>query len=110
MVEYSCPEINSDFTEFSYPYVFSLQTFTGSGEAVDIISVKTVGLNNVLPSYKGPWIDGYPSYASLDLDFIDANPLYRSTLTSERSKKITVRTKNSTLIGVGSRNGGNNGS
>lgn len=93
LVEYSCAEISGKYTEFTFPYVFNLQTFTGKSKSVDIISIKTVALTSVQPSYKGPWIDGYPSSATVDLGFVDMNPLYRGTLISERDKKITVRSK-----------------
>lgn len=91
LVEYSCAEISDKYTEFTFPYTFSLQTFTGDRKSVDVISIKSVALTSVQPSYKGPWIDGYPSAATVDLAFVDMNPLYRSTILS--NKKITVRSK-----------------
>ena len=93
LVEYSCPEINSGFTEFTFPYIFSLQTVTGDGQSVDIVSIKKMAITSVQPAYKGPWIDGYPSSAAVQVSFVDLNPLYRSTLNNEKNKSITVRQK-----------------
>jgi len=101
LVEYSCPEIMTGSTQFSYPYVFRLQTYTGDGNSVDIISVKTVAIQSVAPTYYGPWIDGYPSKATVDINFIDANPLYRSTLSAEKNKKMTTSTRKSTTTSRG---------
>lgn len=93
LIEQSCPEISDKFTEFTFPYVFSLQTYTGDMKSVDIISIESVAITTIQPSYKGPWIDGYPSYASLDIGFVDLKPLYRSTLLSDKNSKITTRSK-----------------
>ena len=95
LIEYSCPEIGGGYTEFTFPYVFSLQTYTGDRYAVDVISIKTAALTSVQPTYKAPWIDGYPSQATVDLNFVDLNPLYRGSLNDEKNKSIAVRAKNS---------------
>jgi hypothetical protein len=94
LIEQSCPDnVPGQNTQFTYPYVFSLQTYTGDNQPTDIISIKSVGIQSIQPTYDGPWIDGYPSKAQLDITFIDLNPLYRSLLLNETNKKITVRSK-----------------
>lgn len=93
LIEYSCPQITDSSTEFVFPYIFSLQTFTGDRKAVDIISIKHVAITSVQPTYMGPWIDGYPSKATVEIDFDDLNPLYRSTLYNEKHKRITTSSK-----------------
>jgi len=93
LIEQSCPEINGNVTQFAFPYVFSLQTYTGDNQPVDIISIKSVGIQSIQTTYDGPWLDGYPSKAQLDITFIDLNPLYRSTLLNEKHKKITVTSR-----------------
>lgn len=91
LIEQSCPSMVKNQTEFKFPYIFSLQTYTGNNKPVDIISIKSVGIQTIQPTYDGPWIDGYPSKAQLDVTFIDLNPLYRGTLVHDRQKKITTR-------------------
>ncbi len=97
LIEQSCPDIMGGLSEFRYPSVFSLQTYTGDMKSVDIISVKTVGITTILPAYKGPWVGGYPSSASVDVTFVDLNPLYKSTLINERSKKISTASRSKTV-------------
>lgn len=96
LITYSCPEIGSDFTQFDWPYIFSLQTVMGTGQNVDILSVKSVALTSVMPTFRGPWINGYPSSATIDLDFSDLNPLYRQTLLEEQNRQITSSVKSKT--------------
>lgn len=93
LVEYSCPDLpeNKALTEFQFPYIFGLQTYTGQGTAVPILSIRKVALTSVQPNYKGPWIDGYPSMASVDLTFVDLNPLYRTNLKDSKARNITIR-------------------
>lgn len=92
LITYSCPEIGSDFTQFDWPYIFSLQTVAGN-QNVDVLSVKSVALTSVMPTFRGPWINGYPSSATIDLDFADLNPLYRQTLLEEQNRKISSSVK-----------------
>lgn len=92
LIEHSCPEIIGR-TSFDFPHIFSLQTWTGDRKTVDIISIRDVAITSVQPTYIGPWIDGYPSKATVEVDFDDLNPLYRSTLYNEQSKAITTRTR-----------------
>lgn len=94
LIRHSSPEIASGSTEFTYPYIFSLQTWTGTSKAVDVISIKSVAITSVQPTYLGPWIGGYPSKATVEIDFEDLNPLYKSTLYNEQHKRITTRPRN----------------
>lgn len=95
LIEISCPEITKGSTEFTYPYIFSMQTWTGDNNAVDVISLKSVAITSVQPTYIGPWIDGYPSKATVEIDFDDLNPLYRSTLYNEKHKRISTSSRKS---------------
>ena len=90
IVRYSCPSyVSGDSTKFEFPFVFNLQTYTGDGRAVDIVSIKSVGITVVQSTTQGPWIGGFPSHAAVDIGFVDLNPLHRESLATGK-KNITV--------------------
>ena len=96
LIEQSCAKMIGDSassTQFDFPFVYSLQTYTGDNQPSNIISIKSAGIQSIQTTYDGPWIEGYPSKAQLDITFIDLNPLYRDLLVNKKHNKITVRSK-----------------
>lgn len=89
-------------TEIQFPYVFGLQTRNGKGEAVRLVSTKAAVINSIQPTYKGPYINGYPSHANLDITFTVVQPTYRdTTFGDDRNKKnITVRESRDTAADI----------
>lgn len=94
LIEYSSPEIIKESSvDYLRPYVFQIQTYNGQGSRVDIISGDNMAIQTIQPSYKGPWINGYPSHATLDIGLMDLSPLYRSTLRGNRNKAVNISIK-----------------
>jgi len=67
------------------PYIFTLET----EPAKELLFVKYAALDKITPTYFGPYIDGYPMKATLELGFTDLSPLYRSSF-EEMEARITV--------------------
>lgn len=61
------------------PYLFGLQTRTGAGANVPVLSVPEVCITSVQPKYEQPYIGGYPSKAELTITFKDMNTLYKDS-------------------------------
>lgn len=68
----SYPEVaNQNFnSDIILPYLFEIKTTPG-----DLIICDLAVLKQVQPTWKGPWIDGYPSRCELRLDFTEYRPL-----------------------------------
>lgn len=68
----SYPEVaNQNFnSDIILPYLFEIKTTPG-----DLIICDLAALKQVQPTWKGPWIDGYPSRCELRLDFTEYRPL-----------------------------------
>ena len=74
------------------PYLFRLQTVTGSGVPVPVLSVDEAVITSVQPKYEQPYIGGFPSKAELTLTFKDMNVLYKDSYkTSSGSVKRTIK-------------------
>ena len=64
-------QANRNFnSDIILPYLFELKTVPG-----DLIICDLAVLKQVQPTWKGPWIDGYPSRCELRLDFYEYRPL-----------------------------------
>jgi hypothetical protein len=61
------------------PYLFSLQTRSGTGKDVPVVSVPEAVITSIQPKYEQPYIGGYPSKAELTITFKDANVLFRDS-------------------------------
>lgn len=68
----SYPEVaNQNFnSDIILPYLFEIKTTPG-----DLIICDLAVLKQVQPTWRGPWIDGYPSRCELRLDFTEYRPL-----------------------------------
>lgn len=78
MRRYAAPErvgTGHIHTEVKNPHVFQVDTALGNGTILPIINIKTAVLHGVLPNFKGPYINGYPSHCELSLSFRDMEPL-----------------------------------
>lgn len=71
----SCPEPAGDLLAIKLPYVFKIDSEPSHG----FLRVENAALTTVSPTYYGPYIDGYPMRASIELTFVDLAPLYRET-------------------------------
>lgn len=80
-------------TQFYFPYVFKLETITGSGKLVDIVNFENAALEQVTPTFNQPYIQGYPSSASVSLTFTDIQPVYASSISSKGRSGISVGTE-----------------
>jgi hypothetical protein len=65
------------------PYLFGLQTRTGAGVNVPVLTVPEAVITSVQPKYEGPYLEGYPSKAELTITFKDMNVLYESSYKEE---------------------------
>jgi len=82
-MKYSSPESTSSIG-INLPYIFDISTSPAS-----FIKSSYTALTAVQPTYKGPYIDGYPSMCDLSLSFTDLSPLFRKTI--ETGSLITVK-------------------
>lgn len=78
-------------TEFNFPYVFKVQTVTGTGKEVDIINFRDAAMESVLPVFNQPYKDGYPMSASCSVTFVDINPVYREIVANGGKAAVTVK-------------------
>jgi hypothetical protein len=60
---------------FNSPHIFKVYTEPDVG----IIRLNYAALTTVQPTYQGPYIDGNPTYAELQLQFDDIEPLYKKS-------------------------------
>lgn len=80
--EYSSPSLYGTTiweTKIKMPNVFKVVTTLGNGTVVPLINMRHAALTAVQPSYKGPYIYGYPSQCELTLTFKDMEPLSKRT-------------------------------
>ena len=83
LMKYSSPE-SAGSISINLPYIFDLSTSPAS-----FIKASYTALTAVQPSYKGPYIKGYPSMCDLQLSFTDLSPLFRRTI--ETGSLINVK-------------------
>jgi len=67
----SCAIMESEFVKISFPAVFSIKT-VGS----DLINIPRAAITSVQPTWKGPFVGGYPMSCELQVTFINMLPLY----------------------------------
>jgi len=82
LMKYSSPESVGSIS-INLPYIFDLSTSPNS-----FIKSSYTALTAVQPTYKGPYVKGYPSLCELTLSFTDLSPLFRKTI--ETGSLITV--------------------
>ena len=79
LMKYSAPEAlgknKSKGIDINLPYIFNLST-----QPHDYIRSNYTALESVQPTWKGPYVKGYPSMVELQLTFKDLSPLFRSTI------------------------------
>jgi len=69
--ELSAPEIKGGYVNIEFPYIFHVRT-----APKDFINMKTAALVGVQPTWSDPYIDGYPSRATMQLDFLAASTIF----------------------------------
>jgi len=67
------------------PYAFTLRTRPGS-----LLTVDMAVLKQVQPTWRGPWIDGYPSRCEVRLSFQEYRPLEQKVFYGDTESKIQV--------------------
>lgn len=87
LMRYSSPETTTGLDEASsnifikFPWIFDLRTEPGN-----LIISKYTALTAVQPTWKQPYVKGYPMSCELTLNFIDLSPLFGDLI--EMSSKI----------------------
>ena len=84
LMKYSSPEMTGSSIDINLPYIFSIST-----QPNGIIISSYTALDSVQPTWKGPYINGYPSLCELTLSFTDLSPLFRRTI--ENGSIINVK-------------------
>ena len=77
-------------TTFKFPYVFRVQTVTGAGKATGLVNFTDAAITSVLPTYNQPYKDGYPMSATVQLTFLDINPVYRNRIATDGVSRISA--------------------
>ena len=97
LILWSCADkIGGRFdTTVNFPFVFKLQTVTGDGREVGLISLSDACIDSVMPTYNEPYKNGYPMSAQVTVGFTDINPTYRSSILSGSKGTITTGTERS---------------
>lgn len=78
----------NDLADIDFPFYFTLETYP-----IDFLKIDYAALTLVEPTWKGPYIGGYPSYCELHLSFVEIPPLWDSTFHDKGL--VTVGTKTS---------------
>jgi len=89
--EYSSPSLMGEATyqtKVGNPNVFKVDTMKGNGEIVPLINIKHAALTAVQPTFRHPYIDGYPSSCELVLTFSDMEPMSKSTFTRVSTSRV----------------------
>lgn len=90
---YSSPSLYGDNvweTRVTVPNIFKVDTKIG-GQSVKLINMRHAALTAVQPTFKAPYIDGYPSSCELTLTFKDMEPLSKKTF-----ERVTVGNSSNT--------------
>lgn len=69
------------------PYLFELKTTPG-----DLFYVDLAILKSVQPTWRGPWINGYPSRCDLRLSFMEYRPLEQALFYGTSTKYSKIKT------------------
>lgn len=89
--KYSSPSFNEDSslnTKVEIPTVFGIKTKMGTTET-PLVNIKNAALLSVSPTFRGPFINGNPSYCELTLSFEDMEPLSKRSFEGEPIITVT---------------------
>lgn len=70
--ELSCAEMTDNLTGINFPNIFKV-----TSEQSELIKLNHAAIESILPVWKGPYINDYPTQCSVTISFIDIEPLYR---------------------------------
>lgn len=76
-------------TKVTMPNVFKVATVLGNGRVIPLLNIQHAALTSVQPTFKGPYIKGFPSHCELTLTFQDMEPVSK-----ESYDKITINREN----------------
>lgn len=87
--------VGNDNLKIEWPNIFRLQTVDGDGKPNDMIYFDYAAIRSVQPQFKGPYRNGYPSQCDINITFVDLEPPFKSSFSSENlgSSKITTSKK-----------------
>ena len=77
-------------TTFKFPYIFRVQTVTGTGKETGLVNFTDAAITSVLPTYNQPYKNGYPMSAQVQLTFMDINPVYRNRIAGDGVSRISA--------------------
>ena len=84
LMMYSAPAIKEGSTiEYEFPYIWRLETAPNG-----FIIFNYCALESVQPTWKSPYVNGYPLSCELTLTFKDLSPLFRSTIKSGSAIRV----------------------
>ena len=66
------------FAQITRPYIFRVYT-----TPVKFLYLRYAALESILPNYSGPYRNGYPTSASVQLSFVELDPLYKEQIKNE---------------------------
>jgi len=75
LMKYSSPSLGSSQVHIKFPWIFKITT-----EPEGLLVVNHSALTSVQPTWKAPYIDGYPTSVELTLTFMDLSPLFKETI------------------------------
>lgn len=70
----SCPEKVGTTIGIKLPHIFKVYTSPN-----ELLHIRYAALEKVTSTYFGPWMEGYPMRAELQLEFTDLEPLYKDS-------------------------------
>jgi|WetSurSiteA1Bulk_404760.scaffolds.fasta_scaffold51326_2 hypothetical protein len=85
----SCASWGANSYSIELPHIFKVYT----KPTKEFLYIETAALISVQPTYRAPYIDGYPSFCDLQLTFREIQPLYKENFNS--SGTITTSSSNS---------------
>jgi len=81
----SSPEMGAGIMSLRLPYIFTVE----STPLKELLYIQYAALDKVAPTYYGPYIDGCPMRASVELGFTDLEPLYRKSFI-DMKPRVTI--------------------
>ena len=72
-----------------FPHIFSINT-----DPPGLLSVDYAALISIQPTWKPPYIDGYPTICELTIEFRDMSPLFETTIKEGSLVNVTSTTQN----------------
>jgi len=86
--ELSCASYGKGPTGIEYPHIFRIET-----NPPGLINVKNAALTAVQPTFKGPYVDGRPIAADVQLTFKELDPLYSHVITNTTPITVTIKSE-----------------